>query len=617
MINPRLRAAVEYCRSKKYHEAVFVVPFPVSAEDALALREQTCCASMILRNPDPKLTAQDCYHWLGCFADDGVSWQLPGTMGTFIFLGPPAMLTKHMLHQVAQAGTRMIVCESKPKHFVDIPLFRFRLWQLGEKVVRKVSNLPASSPAHHLIRVARRAPGMRALWHKVFRRSSQLGKVPLWDSTYNSVSTDHLDLGFFQALLKQAVVASDEKSFSATPGRIILVNAGLAAGGAERQIVNTLTGLKLKGIEDISLLGEYLHRSPGLDFYLPQLQAVGIAADPVAHTIKLADHGFASVSPPLADLLGKLPSAMAEEILNLVEEFRVRRPAVVHAWQDSTSIKVGIAAVIAGVPCIVLGSRNVIPVNFGYYQTYMFFAYKALAELRQITFLNNSVAGASDYCRWLNLPRDRFHVVRNGVDFAGLTRIDEFAVAAYRRSLGIPSGARVVGSIFRFWGEKRPMLWLDTARLIAKRKPDVHFLLIGDGPMRSEMEVFVRKAGLENRVHMPGARNDIATPLSAMTVFMLTSEFEGTPNVILEAQWLGLPIVATDAGGTREAIEEGETGWCCNKPDAAEIAAKVKLAMSDSARLEQQRQTGPRFINEHYSVSKMIDQTLSLYVYSD
>ena len=112
---------------------------------------------------------------------------------------------------------------------------------------------------------------------------------------------------------------------------------------------------------------------------------------------------------------------------------------------------------------------------------------------------------------------------------------------------------------------------------------------------------------------MPGARTDIATPLSSMTVFVLTSEFEGTPNVVLEAQWLGLPVVATDAGGTREAIEEGVTGWCCSTPDAAEIAAKTKDVLSDSSLLQQLRQRGPCFVDQQFGMNNMIDRTLSLY----
>jgi glycosyltransferase involved in cell wall biosynthesis len=517
-----------------------------------------------------------------------------------------------MLDQVACTGARSIVCEKEPHHFVAIPLYRFHLWQLGENAIHKISNLPASSPAHHLINVTRKVPGARALWHCLFRRGSRAGRIPVWDATKCPDSTTHLNVDFFRALLKQAFACSSSTNFKAVPKRFVLVNAGLAAGGAERQIVNTLQGLKSRGFDDICLLGEYLHSSPGLDFYLPQLESAAIAANSVGHSIILADHGFTSVPEALGGLLAKLPGAMAEEILNLVEEFRMRRPSVVHAWQDSTSIKAGIAAVIAGVPRIVLGSRNVIPINFAYYQDYMHSAYVALAELSHIIFLNNSEAGACDYCRWLGLPRERFQVVRNGVNFGGLTRISDSSVSAYRDSLGIPKNAPVVGSIFRFWSEKRPMLWLEVVKEIAGQVPNAHFLLIGEGPMRGEMEDFVRKSGLEKTVHMPGARTDIATPLSAMTVFLLTSAFEGTPNVVLEAQWLGLPVVATDSGGTREAIEEGMTGWCCTA-DAIEIAAKIKAVFSDCSRLAELRHLGPCFIDKQFGLCKMIDHTLRLY----
>lgn len=608
----RLRVAVEHCEAIRRSQAVFVVPFAISAEDALALRDHDCCASMILRNPDPKVTAHSSYLWLGCFDGDNVSWQLPGTLGPFVFVGPPALLTREMLHQVATSGARSIVCETRPRHFAEVPLFRFRLWQLGEQFVQRVSNLPARSPVRGLVGVARRVPGMRAVWHKVFRRGGPAGKVPLWEISQGPVSADHLDLAFFRELLVRARASARAQSYEPVAGRILLVNAGLAAGGAERQVVNTLAGLKARGYSDSGLLGEYLHRSPEVDFYVPHVQAAGIMADPVSNSIRLAEHGFGSVTGPLGASLAQIPGTMAEEILNLVLDFRTRRPAVVHAWQDSTSIKAGIAAVIAGVPRIVLGSRNVIPVNFGYYQKYMRCAYQALAQVPEIAFLNNSDAGAADYCRWLELPRERYRVVRNGVDFSTFKRIGDEEALAYRSSLGIPADAPVVGSVFRFWAEKRPMLWLEAAREIGRQARDVHFLLIGEGPMRGEMEDFVRSAGLAGRLHLPGARGDVATPMSAMDVFMLASEFEGTPNVVLEAQWLGLPVVATDAGGTREAIAEGETGWCC-PAESSIIAARVSALLADIPARERVRQSGPRFIDERFGMAQMIDQTLALY----
>jgi hypothetical protein len=287
-----------------------------------------------------------------------------------------------------------------------------------------------------LVGVARRVPGMRAVWHKVFRRGGPAGKVPLWEIRPGPGLGRPPRPRLSSASCSPAPVASARtQSYEPVAGRILLVNAGLAAGGAERQVVNTLAGLKARGYSDSGLLGEYLHRSPEVDFYVPHVQAAGHHGRPRQPlAIRLAEHGFASVTRPLGASLAQIPGTMAEEILNLVLDFRTRRPAVVHAWQDSTSIKAGIAAVIAGVPRIVLGSRNVIPVNFGYYQKYMRCAYQALAQVPEIAFLNNSDAGAADYCRWLELPRERYSVVRNGVDFSTFKRIGDEEALAYRSS---------------------------------------------------------------------------------------------------------------------------------------------------------------------------------------
>jgi glycosyltransferase involved in cell wall biosynthesis len=611
MIKPRLQAAVEFCARKKLARCVFVVPFPISEAEALALHGQTCCVSMILRNPDPGLCAHSSYEWLGCFADDGVSWQMPGNMGTFVFLGAPTLLTKEMLRQIRAANGRFVVCESAPGKFSKIPIYRFQLWDLGERAILRLSNAPMHSGVGRFVGVARRVPGARTVWRRLFRPASggptvsRLGRGP-----HSSDSAD-LNLGFFRALLVAATAFAERTEHSPVPGRIILVNAGLAAGGAERQVVNTLLGLKSRGHEDVLLLCEYLHKSAGLDFYLPRLEAAGIPAIPVGVDLDAAPPS--SLPEELLRALGRLPNAMGDEILTLVDELRARRPSVIHGWQDSTSIKTAIAAVIAGVPRIVLGSRNVIPTNFAYYQGYMRAAYCAIAEVPNVYFLNNSAAGAADYCRWLELPRERFHVVRNGVDFGALCRVDDAVARRYRQSLGIGADAPVVGSIFRFWAEKRPLLWLETARLVARQRPDVHFLLVGEGPMRPAMEVFIGEAGLRGRVHMPGARADIALPLSAMSAFLLTSEFEGTPNVVLEAQWLGLPVVATDAGGTRESIAAGLTGWCCDRATADELSSCLLRVLGDATFQASCRVAGPAHIEREFGMEAMIDATLNLY----
>jgi glycosyltransferase involved in cell wall biosynthesis len=418
---------------------------------------------------------------------------------------------------------------------------------------------------------------------------------------------------FFAELLRRAV--ETRPTIEALPRRVLLVNAGLAAGGAERQVVNTLLGLSRQPLESVAFLGEYLFESTERGFLLPELAASKIAVAQVRRRIRLAGDSFAGIEPQLAELLGLMPAHFVEEILDLVAEFHDRRPEVIHAWQDSTSIKCGIAALIAGVPRIVLSSRNVNPSNFAYHQPYMRPAYQALAERPGIVLANNSEAGAADFCRWLGLPRERYRVVRNGVALDHL-KPDAKGARALRDEQKIPQDAVVVGSIFRFWPEKRPLLWLEVAARLLAERPQTHFLLAGDGLLRQEMSSFIGRLPYPKNIHLIAPTNNIGRVLSAMNLFLLTSRFEGTPNVVLEAEWLGLPVVAMEAGGVAEAVALGANGLVCTD-DSPETAVSHLCEIIDDPRwTERAHEIGPQFVRERFGPDRMIAETMALYGYA-
>jgi glycosyltransferase involved in cell wall biosynthesis len=616
-MNKQLLAAVEYCRSTGIQRAVFVVPFEVEPAEVDWLRAQRCCGGMVLRNPAPEITATSSGDWLGRYTDDGLDWIMPGARGRVVFVGPQLMVTWRMVQRTARARGHLIVCRTEGG-FVRLGLHRFVLWRIGDATIRWLGTFSADHAVVRLVNATKRVTPLRRLWHALLRRKIAVpGPVGPLVTDVETQATSHLG---GVALYRQLLARARESARTANPcipGTVVLVNAGLAAGGAERQIVNTLLGLKDRGLENVSMIGEYLLTAPELDFYLPSLQAAGIRATQVQRRVNLFDHGLSSLTPALAELLTCVPTDLVEEILNLTEEFRARRPEVVHAWQDSTSIKAGIAAVIAGVPRLVLSSRNVNPTNFLYARDYMKPAYLALSELENIVFVNNSEAGAQDYCNWLGLPRQRFRVVRNGIDFSRLKRPEASAISNFRAGFGIPPSAPVIGSVFRFWEEKRPMLWLEVAARVAHAVPAAHFLIVGDGPMRHDMEQFIRANGLAGRAHLPGTRPDVATPLSAMNLFLLTSAFEGTPNVVLEAQWLGVPVVATNAGGTRETVDQGVTGWTCGLATADAVADRVTATLFDVAWCEKARRRAPSFVEERFGLGHMLDETVALYGLDD
>lgn len=604
-MNERIAEALAYCREAGLDQIVLGVPFPLSLNEAKALHEGGRCSGMVLYHPPAEMTAHSTSQWLGCFTADG-DWTLPSAKGTLVFVGSHLMLSERMAMRALRSGRLSIICHFNGC-YRPLKTYRFLLWPIGERLYRGVSSLPSDSLLRNALFRLAAVPLVEKIWRRVFKRAGL-------ETRETAPRSGLSEAALYAEVCSRARAQPASDKISPVPGRVLLVNAGLAAGGAERQIVNTLGGLKHSGAcESATLLAEYIDHAPNLDFFLDEATRHGVEVAQVRRTGILAYEGLALLSPPVAEVVAELPSALLEEILDLVKEFRQRRPSVVHAWQDSSSIKAGFAAVIAGVPRIVLGSRNVTPRNFGYYQEFMHPAYKALAGLDCVRFLNNSDAGAADYTQWLGLPRERFAVVRNGVDLRELKRASHSAVEAYRASLNIPASARVVGSVFRFWPEKRPMLWLQAAAVIAAECPDVHFLIVGEGIMRAEMEAFIQRIGLQARIHLPGARPEVSTPLSAMDLFVLTSEFEGTPNVVLEAQWLGLPVVATDSGGTREAFEIGCSGLLADPADAQVIAAQVLAFLSNAQLLARAQEAGPRFVAHTFGMARMIQQTLALY----
>ncbi len=417
------------------------------------------------------------------------------------------------------------------------------------------------------------------------------------------------DTAVFRKMLSETMPASS------VPGRIVLVCGSLQPGGAERQVVNTLIGLAASSPENVTLLCDYLHggNKEKYDFFLPFARNSGATVRIIGTQWEEADRtslprGFSQVA---ADLH---PNLIAD-VKNLYREFRILRPEVVHAWLDWSNVRAGLAAVLAGVPRILLSGRNLSPRHFALNTDYFQPAYQALLErdADQVVLLNNSRAGADDYTDWLSLPPDRIKLIRNGVLFSDDMRPGPHHNAAFRARTGIPSDVPLIGGMFRFNAEKRPLLWLEAAAQIAQHLPDAHFVVFGEGDLRSRMEESIRALGIEARTHLCGVVTPSFNALSPCDLILLTSSGEGTPNVLLEAQWLGLPVVTTDVGGAAETVLHGVTGLVIKTGEADSIAAAVVQILKDERLRTTAGREGPSFIASRFGMKRMIDETLALY----
>jgi glycosyltransferase involved in cell wall biosynthesis len=308
-----------------------------------------------------------------------------------------------------------------------------------------------------------------------------------------------------------------------------------------------------------------------------------------------------------------LPSDLIVDIANLAQEFEHLRPEVVHAWLDWDNVRAGLAAAFAGVPRILVSGRNLNPSHFLLYQPYMDPAYRALAALPNVTILNNSRAGADDYADWIGIPRERIKVIHNGIDYGSQGRPAPEVRLAARRELGIAADDFVVGGMFRFEDEKRPLLWLDAAAQIHRTVPDARFLLIGQGSLRDAMEAKIQSLNLGDRVILAGVTDDPLRAMSLMDVFLLTSHGEGLPNVLLESQWVGTPVVSTRAGGAPEAIDVGVSGWVVDEDTAEALADAVVNIRRNPDAAARASARGPLLVRERFGVPRMIAETLQVY----
>ena len=397
--------------------------------------------------------------------------------------------------------------------------------------------------------------------------------------------------------------------------RAILVNNALAWGGVERQIMTLLRGLEARKYP-CDLLCLRLGESADHDFYLPRLNSFrGF----VRNACSLADakKTLSKLSPEQLERIDEavnwMPKDVQDEILRFLAEFLELRPRAVHAWQDSASLAVGYAARIAGVPVIVVSSRNLNPTNFAYHRPHMAAAYRQLAGCVNIQMVNNSEAGAADYAKWLGIPAERFALHRNGVDPAFFSPAESEKVRALRARIGIPDGAQVVGSIFRLYPEKDPFLWVEAASRVASQRPDVHFVVFGVGPLKSSVESYADKIGIGGRLHLPGSIQEPAIAYGLFDLFLLSSRSEGTPNVIIEASMLGVPVITVPAGGAAEAVEDGKTGFVVQERDPVKIAEKVLAVLDDPIWAANAISRGPHFIQDRFGLERMVNEAIRYY----
>ena len=202
------------------------------------------------------------------------------------------------------------------------------------------------------------------------------------------------------------------------------------------------------------------------------------------------------------------------------------------------------------------------------------------------------------------------HVVPNGIDTSRFT-LDLEARRRIRAELEIPENAWVVGTVGRLSPEKNQALLIDAmAPLLDPRR---HLVIVGEGPVRGDLERQARTTWRPELIHFTGARHDVAELMSAFDVFALTSNSEGLPLVLLEAMAMGLPVLSSSVGGIPDLVEHGVTGFLVPPGDCIALVTQlVFLASRPQAALDV-ASAARRLVLTRHSTEQMAQDYESLY----
>ncbi|MFB3853694.1 MAG: glycosyltransferase family 4 protein [Vicinamibacterales bacterium] len=162
-------------------------------------------------------------------------------------------------------------------------------------------------------------------------------------------------------------------------------------------------------------------------------------------------------------------------------------------------------------------------------------------------------------------------------EFAPLA--DRAEVESTRRELGIAPGDFAVGTVTRLHDSKGNEYLVDAARIVIDQRPNARFVLVGEGPLRADLETRAARLGLGDRFVFAGFVRDVRRVLSAFDLSVFPSLWEGTPLTAFEALAAARPIVATDADGLADILEDGKNAFIVPRRDAAALAAKIVRAM--------------------------------------
>ncbi len=346
--------------------------------------------------------------------------------------------------------------------------------------------------------------------------------------------------------------------------KILYVIWSLGLGGAEQVVIRLAAGLDRKRFHPvICCLNE-----PG----------------PFAN--QAAEHGIEVVA------LHKRGPYDLRVIPRLIRVIRERRIDIVHTHLWGANLWGRLAAKLAGVP-VIITEHNVDVWKRWHHVVLDRWLSRWTARLLAVS------QHVREFYEAHGIGLGRWQVIYNGVDTPPTPPS--------------PAPRDVVGWIGRLVPAKAPQVFLEAVARASHQVPRLKALIVGDGPLRAELEAQARRLGISDRVIFAGLRQDVPSLLTGMEALVFSSEREGLSIAMLEAMAAGTPVIATRVGGTPELIEDGRTGLLVPSGDARALAEALATVLRDPALADRLRQSARERIEREFSLRRMIEAHEHLY----
>lgn len=359
------------------------------------------------------------------------------------------------------------------------------------------------------------------------------------------------------------------------PLSILYLIGNCGHGGAEAQIAMQAS--------QVSALGHrVIVAAPGQGWLHEELGRRGI----VAHSLR--------------ERTGKLaPALWAQEAAHLVRD---NAADVIQSYLFQMNVAGALAGRMTGRPVV----ASVRGRAYDFDHRRRLWAYRMMSRAG-VTFttpsldLRDALVGAG------GLRPDRVIAIQNGVDLQTLDR-----AFADPDASGLPAGFRVatVGRLDPVKGLDR---FLEAAALAAPQAPDMRFVIVGDGPLRPDLEAQARQLGVADRVAFPGYCDNVAARLPCFDVFVLPSISEGMSNALLEAMAAARAIVATDIGANAEVVQAGHSALLVPPGDASALAGAIVQLYRDRALATSLGRAARARVSDHFSLARSAALYVDLY----